>query len=133
MPQVSFVVDTILYMHMYQRSLLLSAHEILNISDSTILKLHYSDLFVLSCTHEILNISDSTILKLNYSDSFVLTTTLIYKYSTSNSYYLKYVQIISLLIQIHRFRKTIIILINDSSALKCSYANHTYFVILAKC
>ena len=39
------------------------------------------DFPLLISTHEILNISESTVLKFNHSDSFVYSTTLIYKYT----------------------------------------------------
>ena len=84
----------------------------------------------------ILNINESTILKFNHSDSFVLTTTLIYK-NEYNEYeynvdieHSKYVWFICLLMQIHTFRKILLILINDSSD-----SNHslkiTVFVVVA--
>ena len=89
--------------------------------------------------HEILSTSALTVLKFNYSDSFVLTTTLIYTVQvaksinttlTSNSYHSKYVWFIWLLIQFHKFRKILIILINVSSGSKYS-STFTVLVVVA--
>ena len=78
---------------------------------------------VQSWDHEIMIINESIILKFNYSDSlqWIWTQTLV-----SNSKHSKYVCFIRLLIQIFRFIKIFIILLNDSSD-----SNHlSKFVVL---
>ena len=73
---------------------------------------------LLISTHEILSMNDPTVLKFNYS--FALTTTLIYKYRLqwvwAQCWYQTHnIWFIRLLIQIHKFRKIFISLINDSN------------------
>ena len=79
---------------------------------------------LLISTHEILNTSESTILKL-YCDSFIFTTTLIYKYDYNVDielipFEICLIYMYVLLIQIHNFRKLLIIHINDLSDLNHS-------------
>ena len=75
---------------------------------------------LLISTHEIFSMSESIVLKFNYSDSIVLSTTFFYKHRLQCvwiqcSLHSKYVWFICQLIQIHKFRKILIILIKDSS------------------